>query len=60
MTADTPCRLRPPGPPACVEGVRRPVAYDARFAEVLGDGARLLSLYDQALFSEGPVWWPAR
>lgn len=60
VTADTPCRLRPPGPPARVEGVAPPAAYDARFAEVLGGGAQLLSLYDQALFSEGPVWWPAR
>jgi gluconolactonase len=58
--ANMPCRLRTPGPPTSVEGVGRPVAYDAAFAEVLGDGARLLSLYDQALFSEGPVWWPAR
>src|SRR5688500_16515053 len=60
VTADTPCGLRPPGPPSRVEGVGPPVAYDGRFAEVLGDAARLLSLYDQALFSEGPVWWPAR
>jgi gluconolactonase len=36
------------------------VAYDPRFAAVLRPGARLLSLYDQAIFSEGPVWWPAR
>ncbi|HEX6372022.1 MAG TPA: SMP-30/gluconolactonase/LRE family protein [Longimicrobium sp.] len=36
------------------------MAYDPRFAEVLGGAARLLSLYDRALFSEGPVWWPAR
>lgn len=55
-----PCRLRPPGPSTRVEHVDPPVAHDARFAKVLGDGAALLSLYDQALFSEGPVWWPAR
>jgi gluconolactonase len=55
-----PCRVRPPGPPAPVEHVDAPVAYDARFAEILAPGAALLSLYDQALFSEGPVWWAAR
>jgi gluconolactonase len=55
-----PCRVRPPGPPLRVDGRGPPVVYDARFAEVLGDTAELLSLYDQALFSEGPVWWPAR
>jgi gluconolactonase len=60
VTATTPCRLREPGPPSRVEGVCRPVAYDARFADVLGNDAALLSLYDRALFSEGPVWWPAR
>lgn len=59
MTGTKPCRVRPPGPPAAVEDVEAPVAYDPRFAEVLG-GAELRSLYDQALFSEGPVWWPAR
>lgn len=60
MTAMMPCRLRPPGPPVRVEGVDPPKAFDPRFAEVLGDGAALLSLYDQALFSEGPAWWAAR
>lgn len=55
-----PCRLRQPGPPSRVEDVDPPVAHDARFAELLGKDAALLSLYDQALFSEGPVWWPAR
>ncbi len=60
VTAGMPCRLRPPGPPSRVEGVGPPMAYDPQFAEVLGDAARLLSLYDQALFSEGPAWWPAR
>ena len=56
----TSCRVREPGPPRRVEDVAAPVADDARFAEVLGPDAALLSLYDQALFSEGPVWWPAR
>ncbi|HEY0016936.1 MAG TPA: SMP-30/gluconolactonase/LRE family protein [Longimicrobium sp.] len=60
MTDIMPCRVRQPGPPSKVEDVGPPVAYDARFAEVVGDAAELLSLYDQALFSEGPVWWPAR
>lgn len=60
MTAAMPCRLRPPGPPSPVKGVGPPVSRDARFAGVMGAGAALLSLYDQALFSEGPAWWPAR
>jgi len=59
-TAAPRCRVRAPGPPARVEGCGPPVAYDARFAEVVSGAAELLSLYDQALFSEGPVWWPAR
>lgn len=54
------CRVRPPGPPSAVKAVHPPRAYDPRFAEVLGDGARLLSLYGQAIFSEGPAWWAAR
>lgn len=53
------CRVRPPGPPAPVRGVAPPVAYDPRFGKVLTPGAVLLSLYDQGLFTEGPVWWPA-
>jgi gluconolactonase len=56
----TTCRVRAPGAPAKVEGVGAPVAYDARFAEVVPADAALLSLYDQAHFSEGPVWWAAR
>ena len=55
-----PCRVRPPGPPSRVEDAGAPVAYDPRFTEVIGTDAALLSLYDQALFSEGPVWWGAR
>jgi gluconolactonase len=55
-----PCILRPAGPPARVEDVEAPIVYDARFERVLAPGAALLSLYDQGLFSEGPVWWPAR
>lgn len=60
MTDIMPCRVRQPGPPSKVKDVGPPVAYDARFAQVVGDAAELLSLYDQALFSEGPVWWPVR
>lgn len=55
-----PCRLRAPGPPSRVADVRAPVAYDPRFVPVLGENAALLSLYDEAVFSEGPVWWPTR
>ena len=55
-----PCRVRPPGPPARVEGVGAPEAFDPHLRAVLGGGAALLTLYDQALFSEGPAWWPAR
>lgn len=55
-----PCRVRQPGAPARVEDVSPPAACDPRFSEVVGPDAALLSLYDQALFSEGPVWWPAR
>ncbi|HEY0036248.1 MAG TPA: SMP-30/gluconolactonase/LRE family protein [Longimicrobium sp.] len=60
MTETPLCRVRQPGPPKPVDGVDPPVAYDARFAQVLAPGARLLSLYDQALWAEGPVWWAAR
>jgi gluconolactonase len=55
-----PGRVREPGPPSPVEGVAGPQAFDARFAGVIGTDSVLLSLYDQAIFSEGPVWWPAR
>jgi gluconolactonase len=59
MSTTARCRVRQPGPPQPVAGVGAPIAYDPRFFEVLGGDARLLSLYDQALFCEGPVWWPA-
>src|SRR3954451_13140591 len=55
-----PILLRKPGPPQLVEDVPPPIAYDQRFADVVAKEARLVSLYDQAVFSEGPVWWPAR
>ncbi|HET7229747.1 MAG TPA: SMP-30/gluconolactonase/LRE family protein [Longimicrobium sp.] len=62
-TTDVPgprCRVRQPGSPARVEDVAPPAVYDPRFAAVLKPGAALMSLYDQAVFSEGPVWWPER
>lgn len=52
--------LRRAGPPHPVPHVDAPRAFDPRFAEVVAHDARLVSLYDQATFSEGPVWWPAR
>ncbi len=52
--------VRHAGPPDPVAHVDAPRALDPRFAEVVPHDARLVSLYDQATFSEGPVWWPAR
>ena len=52
--------LRRPGPPEPVPDLDPPQAFDPRFFEVLPRGARLVSLYDQATFGEGPTWWPAR
>jgi gluconolactonase len=52
--------LRPAGPPEPVPPVDPPRALDPRFAAAMPRTARLVSLYDQAVFSEGPVWWPAR
>lgn len=52
--------LRRPGPPAPVPHVDPPRASDPRFSAVVPHHARLVSLYDQATFSEGPTWWPAR
>jgi gluconolactonase len=60
MTAASLCRVRQPGPPSPVPNAAPPVAHDPRFAEVVAPGARLLSLYDQALWAEGPVWWAER
>jgi gluconolactonase len=54
------CRVRQPGPSTPVDDVGAPATYDPRFEQVLAPGARLMSLYDQALWAEGPVWWPAR
>ncbi|MHB2207895.1 SMP-30/gluconolactonase/LRE family protein [Methylobacterium sp. CM6257] len=52
--------LRPAGPPASVPDVDPPRAQDPRFSEVVPHAARLVALYDQAVFCEGPTWWPAR
>ncbi|KMO31951.1 gluconolactonase [Methylobacterium variabile] len=52
--------LRRPGPPDPVPDVDPPKAFDPRFAGAVLPDARLVSLYDQAVFGEGPVWWPAR
>lgn len=52
--------LRVPGPPAPVPHVDPPRAQDPRFSAVVPHGAHLVALYDQAIFCEGPTWWPAR
>ena len=52
--------LRPAGPSDPVPHVDPPQAQDPRFAAVMPPAARLVALYDQAVFCEGPVWWPAR
>ena len=52
--------LRRAGPPEPVPHVDAPRASDPRFTEVVPHHARLVSLYDEAIFSEGPTWWPAR
>ena len=52
--------LRRAGPPEPVPHVDPPRASDPRFTEVVPHHARLVSLYDDAIFSEGPTWWPAR
>ena len=54
-----PCRLRQPGAPAVVAGAPIRI-FDPRLAEVLPVGSPLLVLYDQAIWSESPVWWSAR
>ncbi len=52
--------VRRAGPPQPVPHVDSPQAHDPEFAEVVPHNARLVSLYDDAVFSEGPVWWAAR
>lgn len=51
-----PARLRQPGPPRSAEAPPVRIHHpDAR--AVLGDG-HLVTLYDQASWSEGGIWWP--
>jgi len=51
-----PARLRPPGAPIPTD-VAPPRIHRPEARAVLGN-ARLLTLYDQASWSEGPAWWP--
>lgn len=51
-------RVRQPGPPGEVD-VSPPVTNDPALSAVIGEG-RLVSLYDDAGWSEGCVWWPHR
>lgn len=60
MSTTPTCRVRQPGAPTPVKDVDPPVVLDPRFEGILAPAARLLSLYDQASWAEGPVWWPAR
>ncbi|WP_433910794.1 SMP-30/gluconolactonase/LRE family protein [Sphingomonas yabuuchiae] len=50
-----PARLRHPGSPEPTS-VAPPQIHDADAHTVLGN-ARLVTLYDQASWSEGPTWW---
>ena len=50
--------LQTPRSPEVVE-VSPPRVWDERLAAVLPPTSRLLSLYDDATWAEGPVWWPA-
>ncbi|MEG3089854.1 SMP-30/gluconolactonase/LRE family protein [Sphingomonas sp. PB1R3] len=52
----TPARLRQPGPPAPTD-MPPPRIHRDEARAVLG-GAILVTLYDQASWSEGPIWWP--
>lgn len=52
----TPARLRPPGDAPATE-VDPPRIHRDEARALLGD-ARLVTLYDQASWSEGPAWWP--
>lgn len=51
-----PARLRAPGEPVAAK-VDAPIIHRDEARAVLG-AARLVTLYDQASWSEGPVWWP--
>lgn len=52
----SPARLRQPGPPAAAD-MPPPRIHREEARAVLG-GAFLVTLYDQASWSEGPIWWP--
>jgi gluconolactonase len=60
MDEATSILLRRAGPPEPVPHVDPPRASDPRFSQAVPHHARLVSLYDQATFGEGPTWWPAR
>lgn len=51
-----PARLRQPGPPKPADAP--PVQVHHPDARAVLAGSRLLTLYDQASWSEGCVWWP--
>jgi gluconolactonase len=51
-----PARLRQPEPPASADAPP-PRIHREEATAVLG-GASLVTLYDQASWSEGPIWWP--
>ena len=51
-----PARLRQPGP-ARAAGAQPVLIHHSSARAVFGDG-ELLTLYDQASWSEGAVWWP--
>ncbi len=52
--------LRRPGPPKIVDGFPGVTVHDDRLAEVLGEAAKLLCLYEGTLHAEGPIWDPGR
>ncbi|APO96295.1 SMP-30/gluconolactonase/LRE family protein [Xanthomonas vesicatoria] len=55
---DSHCRVRPAGPPQPTE-CAPPSAQHPALTARLGN-AHLHTLYDQATWSEGPVWWEAQ
>lgn len=50
--------LQGPREPQAIE-VAPPRVWDERLAAVLPSSSRLLALYEDATWAEGPVWWPA-
>lgn len=52
--------LRRPGPPIALPGFAGVQIEDRRLAAVLPREARVLTLHEGAIHSEGPVWQPAR